>query len=257
MLVIGIIGFLALRLRRTNAELHRLQQSRDKLYTVIAHDLREPINSLTGVGTLLRYLIKNNRSEELETVTQQIDRMGQQTSLLLNNLLEWGKSNFFEQQSLSQRFDASPLLHELGQLYVAFAEAKGIELSVTVPDHFWIMANPRDLSLIVRNLLDNALKNTPKRGKAELIAVAEPVSVSEPGNIQKGRITVHNAGEGFTPTQLSYLQQVFAGKRKPQVGVQGLGLGLVLIHDFAKKNGFSVRLNSAEEHGTEFTLEIG
>ncbi|WP_157815903.1 tetratricopeptide repeat-containing sensor histidine kinase [Spirosoma pollinicola] len=160
LIIIGIISLLAVRLRTTNTELQSLQQSRDKLYTVIAHDLREPINSIMNVGTLLRFLIRQNRSQDVEKVTQQIDLMGQQTSLLLNNLLEWGKNNHFEQQSSPQPFDAAPLLQELTQVYKGLAEAKGVLLSVVIPDHYTLTANPKDLSLIVRNLLDNALKHT-------------------------------------------------------------------------------------------------
>ncbi len=250
LLMVGLLIYLLLKSNRNQKELIAF---RDKFYTIIAHDLREPINSMTRVGTLLRYLIQQNSSDELEKVTQQMDRMGQQTSLLLNNLLEWGKNSYFASESLPQLFDLVAIIDELSPIYSCFAETKGIELSVTAPDHFWVMANPKDLSLIVRNLLDNALKNTPEQGRVELIATAEPVSSSERG---RGRIAVHNTGAVFSVPQLSYLQEVFSGKRTPQVGVQGLGLGLVLIHDFAKKNGFSVHLNSSEEQGTSFVLEV-
>ena len=250
LLMVGLLIYLLLKSNRNQKELIAF---RDKFYTIIAHDLREPINSMTRVGTLLRYLIQQNSSDELEKVTQQMDRMGQQTSLLLNNLLEWGKNSYFASESLPQLFDLVAIIDELSPIYSCFAETKGIELSVTAPDHFWVMANPKDLSLIVRNLLDNALKNTPEQGRVELIATAEPVSSSERG---RGRIAVHNTGAVFSVPQLSYLQEVFSGKRTPQVGVQGLGLGLVLIHDFAKTNGFSVHLNSSEEQGTSFVLEV-
>ncbi len=248
-LIIGMIGFLALRLRRTNAELHNLQQSRDKLYTVIAHDLREPINSLTSVGTLLRYLIKHNRSAELETVTQQIDRMGQQTSLLLNNLLEWGKNNYFEQESSGYRFDAAPLLTELARVYEVLAEAKGVTVMASVPESYLLTANPKDLSLIVRNLLDNSLKHTPKGGMVWLTATRGVMS-SATGSV----IVVKDTGNGIAADQLFYLQQVFAGRVKPQVGAHGLGLGLVLINDFTRKNGAAIHLSSQEGKGTAFSI---
>jgi signal transduction histidine kinase len=254
LLAVSLLIYLLLRSNRKQKELIAF---RDKFYTIIAHDLRDPINNMMRLGSLLPYLIKNSRGEDIQTVIQQIDQMGRQTSLLLNNLTEWGKNSYFEQKSLPQLFDATAIIQELSPMYAVFAETKGIALSVTVPDHFWVRANPKDMSLIVRNLLDNALKNTPNGGKVELIAATEPLSAPESGTAQKGVITVHNTGEGFAPAQLTYLQAVFAGKRKPQVGVQGLGLGLVLIHDFAKKNGFSVRLTGSEGQGATFALSIG
>ncbi len=262
LLAISAFAFLAVSLLiyllyKSNVKQKELIAFRDKFYTIIAHDLREPISNMMRLGSLLPYLIKHSRGEDIRSVIQQINQMGRQTSLLLNNLTEWGKNSYFEQKSLPQLFDATAIIQELSPMYAAFAEAKGIELSVTAPDHFWVMANPKDLSLIVRNLLDNALKNTPSGGKVELIATAEAGGISESGTAQKGMIRVHNTGEGFAPAQLTYLQAVFAGKRKPQVGVQGLGLGLVLIHDFAKKNGFSVHLTGSEGQGATFALSIG
>lgn len=262
LLAVSAFAFLAVSLLiyllyKSNVKQKELIAFRDKFYTVIAHDLRDPISNMMRLGSLLPYLIKNSRSEDIQSVIQQINRMGQQTSLLLNNLTEWGKNSYFESESLPELFDATSIVQELSPMYAVFAETKGIALSVTVPDHFWVMANLKDLSLIVRNLLDNALKNTPSGGKVELIATPEPLTAPELGTAQKGMITVHNTGPGFDQQQLAYLQQVFAGKRKPQVGVQGLGLGLVLIHDFAKKNGFTVHLTGSEGQGATFTLGIG
>ncbi|MEZ0487201.1 tetratricopeptide repeat-containing sensor histidine kinase [Fibrella aquatica] len=250
LVIIGVIGVLVVRLRKTNAELQSLQSSRDKLYTVIAHDLREPINSLMSVGTLLRHLIRTNQTQEVEKVTQQIDRMGQQTSLLLNNLLEWGKSNYFEEPSPAQQIDATPLLHELAQVYQALADAKSIAMTVALPAAFPLVVNPKDLSLIVRNLLDNALKYAPGGGHVALTATA-PLADTGQATIQ-----VRNSGDGIDPAKLVYLQRVFAGKLTPQVGTQGLGLGLVLISDFARKNEATLLVSSRQAEETTFSLLI-
>ncbi|MEZ0487527.1 ATP-binding protein [Fibrella aquatica] len=249
LLVSGVIGVLAFRLRRTNAELRSLQQSRDKLYTVIAHDLRAPINNMMSVGTLLKHLILQNKSEEIEEVTNQINLMGQHTSLLLNNLLEWGKTNYFEQSSTAQQIDATPLLQELTQVYKVLAEANGITMTVSLPASFPLLVNPKDLSLIVRNLLDNALKHTPSGGSVALTATTVPLA-----NTMQAIIQVRDNGKGIAPDQLTYLQQVFAGRLKPQVGTHGLGLGMVLITDFARKNGATLRLSSQQGQGTVFEI---
>ena len=253
MLIIGLVSFLAIRLHKTNAELKSLQQSRDKLYTVIAHDLREPLSSLANVGSLLRFLIQANKQDEIKKVTQHLDQMGQQTGLLLNNLLEWGKNNHFDQQSPTHTFDAAPLLLELASVYTTLAEAKGITLAVDVPTSYPLTTNPKDLSLMVRNLLDNALKFTPTGGQVWLRASATPGSAS---GATTATIEVADTGNGIGADQLTYLRQVIEGHLEPQVGTHGLGLGLVLIMDFARKNGASLTVQSHEGRGTTVSLGV-
>ena len=246
-----IVIILIYVLYRSNSRQKKLIYFRDKLYTIIAHDLRGPIGSLMSVGTLLRYLIKENRTDEIEKLIQQIDSMGQQTSLLLNNLLEWGKSYYFKEQSGRQQFDAAPLLKELMTVYEVLAENKGIKFSVAVPTHYPLTANPKDLSLILRNLIDNALKHTPKGGSVDVIATQQLPILQKP---TAAMIQVHDSGIGIAPDQLAYVQKIFAGKMKPQVGAHGLGLGLVLINDFARKNGATLQFSSQQGLGTTISL---
>ncbi|MEZ0487533.1 sensor histidine kinase [Fibrella aquatica] len=244
--VFCLVSLLLFLLYRSVVKQKQLMRFRDKLYTIIVHDLREPINSLQNVGTLLSHLIKNKQSQEISEVTQQLDRMGQQTNLLLNNLLEWGKSNYFDQQSLLQQLDVAPLLNELSQVYKVVAESRGVTLFANIPGTFPLMANPKDLSLIIRNMLDNAIKHSQEGGTIELAAQETPVG--------QRSIEVRDTGDGIVPDQLAYLQRVFAGKQKPQVGFHGLGLGMVLISEYAKKNKAILRLTSQPTQGTTFSL---
>ena len=248
-----IVSSLIYLLYRTNVKQKQLMNMRDRFYTVIAHDLREPLSSLANVGSLLRFLIRTNKQDEIKKLTQHLDRMGQQTGLLLNNLLEWGKNNYFDQQSPAQTFDAAPLLLELTNVYATLAEAKGITLAVDVPTNYLLTTNPKDLSLIVRNLIDNALKFTPTGGQVWLRASATSGSVS---NATTATIEVVDTGVGIDADQVTYLRQVIEGRIKPQVGTHGLGLGLLLIVDFARKNGMSLAIHGHEGKGTSVSLGV-
>ena len=252
--LIGIILGFSIKLRQTNKKLLELQQGRDKFYTIIAHDLRTPINSLNDMGGLLPHLIQEGKKQELERVIQQIESMRQKTNLLLNNLFEWGKSQYFtpDVAEVRQQVDVVPLLAELHQTYLPIAQSQKIDLLVDLPASFVTEIAPKGLLMTVRNLLDNAIKNTAEGGKIS-IQTSSPV-VGKTSN--ELTITITDTGKGIAPDQLHYLQQVFAGKVKPEVGIHGLGLGMVLIYNFVQKNKTSLSVESEVGKGTSFELNV-
>jgi signal transduction histidine kinase len=253
---VGIVLFFSIRLRQTNTKLLELQAARDKFYTIIAHDLRSPINTLNDVGALLHHLIREGKKQELDKVIQQIENMSQQTNLLLNNLFEWGKSQYFSQgvDETPQKIDVIPLFQELYQHYLPFAQAKKIALTTQLPASLWLTTAPKSLMMAVRNLLDNALKNTPPGGSITVsISPSLPAS-NEPNN--KPILIINDTGKGIAPDQLHYLQQVFEGKIKPDVGEHGLGLGMVLIYHFVQRYKASLLITSEVGVGSCFRLRM-
>ncbi|WP_273213993.1 tetratricopeptide repeat-containing sensor histidine kinase [Runella zeae] len=254
--LIGTILVFSIKLRKTNTKLLELQQGRDKFYTIIAHDLRTPINSLNDMGVVLQHLIQEGKKQELDKVIQQIENMRQKTQLLLNNLFEWGKSQYFtpEVEEAGQPTDVVPLLRELYQTYLPFAEAKKIVMVAELPSRSALSVAPGGLLMTVRNLLDNALKNTPAGGNIK-IEMSGSSSADSPSQ-SFSKLTITDTGKGIAPDQLYYLQQVFAGKLKPEVGVHGLGLGMVLSHHFVQKNKAELTVQSELGKGTCFQLTL-
>lgn len=250
LVLVGIVLFFTIRLRKTNLELLHLQQARDKFYTIIAHDLRSPINSLNDMGALLVHLIREGKKQELAKVIQQMENMRQQTHLLLNNLFEWGESQYFINESLTQSkaFDAAASLQTLCNHYLPFAEAKGVSLALVLPSSLLLKADQKGFEIAVRNLLDNALKHTPSGGKITVSG-----SSSEAGTPNYS-IMIADTGEGIAPEQLRYLQQVYSGKIKPEVGVNGLGLGMILVYNFTQKNKVNLHIKSELGVGSSFSI---
>ena len=248
-----ILGF-SIKLRQTNKKLLELQQGRDKFYTIIAHDLRTPINSLNDMGGLLPHLIQEGKKQELDRVIQQIEYMRQKTNLLLNNLFEWGKSQYFtpDVAEVRQQMDVVPLLAELHQTYLPIAQSQKIDLLVDLPASLVTEIAPKGLLMTVRNLLDNAIKNTAEGGEVSIRTSSPAVGRASNGLT----ITITDTGKGIAPDQLHYLQQVFAGKVKPEVGIHGLGLGMVLIYNFVQKNKTSLSVESEVGKGTSFELNV-
>ncbi len=254
--LIGTILVFSIKLRKTNTKLLELQHGRDKFYTIIAHDLRSPINTLNDMGALLHHLIQEGRKEELGKVIQQIERMRQKTQLLLNNLFEWGKSQYFtlDVEEAQQPIDVVPLLQELYQMYLPFAEAKRIVLTTDLPPSSVVSVAPNGFLMTIRNLLDNALKNTPANGTVWVRISPPSAADNEPSN--KTVLIIADTGKGIVPDQLDYMKQVFAGKIKPEVGIHGLGLGMVLIHHFVQKQKTILTIESEVNKGSCFRLML-
>jgi len=250
LVLVGMILFFSIKLQKTNAKLLHLQQARDKFYTIIAHDLRSPLNSLNDMGALLQNLIREGKKQELGKVIQQIESMRQQTHLLLNNLFEWGKSQYFINESGAQpdSFDSAVSLQTLCNYYLPFAETKGVSLVLALPSSLPMKADQKGFETAIRNLLDNALKHTPTGGTITVSGRS-----SEEG-LPNHSIMIADTGEGIAPEQLKYLQQVFLWKTKPEVGVKGLGLGMVLVYNFAKKNKIKLQIMSVSGVGSSFSI---
>jgi signal transduction histidine kinase len=167
LLLIGVVLIFSIRLRQTNKKLIELQAARDKFYTIIAHDLRTPLNSLHNLGLLIRNLLQQDRKEDIETIVKHIEQMDQHSHLIVNNLLEWGKVQSFNKEAAAtpQKTDIALLLQEVCQSYIPIAEAKGISLLVKTLPSFVLQTNAKSLTIALRNLIDNAIKHTPKGGE--------------------------------------------------------------------------------------------
>lgn len=202
------------------------------------------------MGTLLQHLIKEEKVEELDRVIKQIEKMRYQSSLLLNNLFEWGKSDYFVNESVTRPvvFEALIPLQKIYNYYFPFAESKGVFLELSLPSSLPLLADQKGFEIAISNLLDNALKHTSPGGKILIKAYRSDYK------FRHYSIVISDTGDGIIPTQLSYLQQIFAWKTKPEVGIQGLGLGMILIYNFVRKNNVNVQIKSELGVGTSFEI---
>jgi signal transduction histidine kinase len=252
LLFTSFIVFLLLKLRRINVQLQVLQTGRDKFYTLIVHDLRSHLNSLADLGSLLHHLIKQGRQQDIENVGGQIENMGQRITLLLNNLFDWGTNQYYTRNNAPlTMIDIVPIVQQVYDYYLPFAGMKGVGLSLSLPPTLIVQTNTARFELAVRNLLDNALKHTNKEG---LITIGSEALTTDPQ--YRGILAITDTGEGIVPSQLSYLQQVFSGKIKSEVGVNGLGLGTVLIQEFARKTKALLQIESELGKGTTVTIKF-
>jgi signal transduction histidine kinase len=222
---------------------------RDKFYTILTHDLRGSINSLTNMGGVLGYLIRTKNTAAMEQVANQIDYLGYSTSLLLDNMLDWGTAKSYGIDITAKSFDISLFLNELVARYLAAMKTKNITIFLNIPDNLIVKTSPKCLDIIIRNLIANANTNTPIGGRIN-------IDVKENLETQQIKIIVSDTGDGIEAEKLDFIEKVFSRKITPEVGDSGLGLGIILISHFARKNNSTLNVTSQIGVGSCFTVVI-
>jgi signal transduction histidine kinase len=227
-------------------ELLSMVKLRDRLFSIIGHDLRGPIGAM---GDFLRFVIgdlKGAASEPQVTMLREVLQAAERASFLLGNLLEWGLS----QQSLVRLRPASILLREevegVRDLLRGQAEAKGVGILDEVPPDFLLVADRPTLATVLRNLVSNAIKFTPPGGSVTLRArrLAE-------GSL----VEVLDTGVGMDADQLAQARESAEPRSTAGTeGERGTGLGLLLCRDFMERNGGKLGIDSRPGQGTRVSL---
>ena len=227
-------------------ELREANATKDKFFSIIAHDLRSPMIGLQGVGQKLEYFIRKERPEKLLEMGRKIDQSIDQLNHLLNNLLNWATSQIGGVPHHPDQTDLVALVNENIELYKSLAESK--EVSVT--NDIEILSAHVDanaISTVIRNLLSNAIKFSPNGGKV-LISGHESDDFSQ--------ITISDEGEGMDKSRLKSL---FTADLKSSRGTdreKGFGLGLKLCKEFVEQNRGEIAVQSTPGQGTTFTISL-
>lgn len=228
---------------RTKA-LAEANATKDKFFSIIAHDLRSPMIALHGVGQKLEYFIRKNKQEKLLEIGGKIDRSIDQLNHLLNNLLNWASSQRDAIPYHPQRVSIKALVLENTKLYQSLIEAK--KLTVSTPEtEGAVYADLNTLSTIIRNLLSNAIKFSNDGG-----------GIIMHWKQHEGELvfSIADNGVGMTTQQVA---SVFADSGYSTIGAageKGFGLGLKLTREFVALNKGRITVESSKSSGTKFTI---
>lgn len=221
---------------------------KDKFFSIIAHDLKGPINSL---GSFLDLLIKFNDSfskEETTQVAKDIRVSLKGLSQLLENLLQWSRSQMGKLEYDPKPLDLSQLLQSNLKLYTTRTREKGISLRVEAPEQLIAKGDFNMIDFVVRNLLGNALKFTPPGGSITLRAALEGDQV---------QVEIHDTGIGISPEDQEKLFRPDQHlSRLGTANEKGTGLGLILCQEFIQKHHGRLWLESQPEEGTTFFFTL-
>jgi len=231
-----------------NEELKRTIQNRDKMYSVIAHDLRSPMASIRMVLNLAVNVVKPEIvGDEIFNLLDKANRESEETHDLLDNLLKWTKSQTGRLNVVYQDLDLDDIVPGAVDIFHVIAEMKKIDLRYIPSNEKLTVHGDNDMiKTILRNLLSNAIKFTPEGKGIE-------VYYKRDGDF--ARICVQDHGVGIASERVD---NIF---RKGETtygtgGEEGSGLGLQLCQDFAQKNGGNAYVESSEGEGSIFSFTI-
>jgi signal transduction histidine kinase len=249
-----VSGVLAWRLRRSqaqlthqNEELTATRAEQDRLYALVAHDLRSPVVAFSGLADLMTRYIERHDTARLAGLGGRVRQAAEGLRGLLDNLLSWALTQRGELVASPEPLAVAALLAEAAALYQPSAEAADVHLCVEAAEGY-VLADRNMTSTILRNLLSNALRATPPGGQIVLAATATPDGYLS--------LAVRDTGAGMAAAQLRHAQGL-ASVGPPAPGRRGpTGLGLRLSRVFAQAQSGRLVLSSELGQGTTAVLSL-
>ncbi len=233
---------------KQNQQLAEMNAAKDKFYGIIAHDLRNPFNSIMGFSELLMTRLRDLTIDEIEHMVGNVHSASNVTFNLLENLLEWAKSQTGRIEFKPHLFNLSEVINDVVILFENMANAKNITITHNISSSFMVYADRNIVSTILRNLISNAIKFTNRNGN---------ISIEEDQNPDATVITICDSGVGINE---GALQNLF--KLSETVSVtgteneKGTGLGLILCKELIELHNEKIWVESEPGKGSSFKFTL-
>ncbi len=226
------------------SELQELNVSKDKFFSIIAHDLKNPFQTIIGFSEMLKEEIKDGDNATGQNYAGLINTSAVQTMRLLENLLEWANSQRGKITFSPEPINLYELFNEEFIMMNEMAMGKNIELKNSFDDSLMITADKNMIKTILRNLISNAIKFTHKNGKVEVKAVVDD---------RQAEISVSDNGIGMTKETMAKLFRLDGNlSTRGTENEKGTGLGLFLCKEFIEKHGGKIWVESEPGKGSTF-----
>ncbi len=231
----------------TRDELELLDQQKNKFFSIIAHDLKNPFNSLLGFSRLMAKSGDNLSHAKLVEFGASINEAAERLFSLLEDLLAWGRTQMNQVSFQPEALDLSEITDAGIRVLADVAKEKGVTLHIDVPD-LSVTADREMLVTVVRNLVGNAIKFTASGGEVTVTAEAKGEYVG---------IKVSDTGVGMSEEQIAGLFRIDThNSTKGTGGESGTGLGLLLCKEFLEKHHSELSVESAPGEGTSFRFSL-
>ncbi len=234
---------------RTNTELNDLNATKDKFFSIIAHDIKNPFSVILGFSEILHQDFNDFSDHQKQETVEIIYNSSRSLFELLENLLQWSKSQRglidFKPAKTSIK---NTLKHILSVLKYS-AESKDIKIKSNIPENdLFLFVDSQSLSTILRNLIGNAIKFTYAGGKIEIEAKEADGAVL---------ISVQDNGVGMSKEMINDLFRININHTSAGTNEEkGSGLGLILVKEFIEHQGGKIWVESAEGKGSKFTFSL-
>ena len=232
-----------------NEELRKTIAGRDKMYSVIAHDLRSPMASMKMLlNTIMMSVEKDKIDPDIFDMLEMSNKTSEEVFSLLDNLLKWTKSQLGKLTVIPQKLDISGLADGVVEVMNSVAEVKHIKLIRTDHESFFVYVDIEMIKSVLRNLISNAVKFSNPDSEIKVGIKAEDGKVI---------VSVTDSGKGIKKEdQHKLLKDSTHFTTYGTNSEEGSGLGLLLCRDFARKNGGELWFESEENLGSVFSFSL-
>ena len=233
------------KLQSQKSELEEINHLKDKLFSIISHDIRSP---LVSFSSFLSFLESDELSED--TIKELNQEMTERLNLTLNfvdNLIEWAQSQMHGGNTIPENVNLNMIADEIRKLCTHQADLKGIKIANDIPANINVYTNAGMIKMVLRNLISNAIKFSAKDDVVTITADEKNGTVN---------ICVKDTGVGMKP---EIMNQLFLGKTTSRLGTaqeKGSGLGLTLCKEFLEKYHGTMTVTSEEGVGSTFCFRI-
>ncbi len=236
------------QLKLANDTLNKQNKNKDKVFSILSHDLREPFNQLIG----LLEIMENQDSLDKETLDMLIPKITESAHSAHNsvvNLLFWSKNQLTEIKTEKTTFVLKDLIENVKRSLLLTAERKGIRLMVKYAPDLTLYADYYQVEIALRNILTNAIKFSPKDGVIHINTSTEKNQVI---------LSVTDNGKGISEAQITkiYSETLDGDSTVGTFNERGTGLGLNIVNDFVQANGGTLQIKSKVNFGSTFSLNF-
>jgi PAS domain S-box-containing protein len=235
-------------LKESETHLRELVATKDKFFSILAHDLKSPFNSILGLSNMLVEQVREKNYEGIEEYAGIIQKSTQRVFDLLMNLLEWARTQTGRMDFSREYIELGALINEVIELLGESARQKSITIIKELPRNMLVFADKAMINTILRNLISNAIKFTYSGGQVVISADKKPSELM---------ISISDNGIGIKKEVIGKLFRIDETYIAP--GTQdekGTGLGLILCKEFIEKHGGKIWVESEVGKGSLFCFTI-
>ncbi len=235
-----------IELEKKATALQEVNKTKDRFFTIIAHDLKNPFNALIGFSELIKQAVENKDLEEIKNINEIILQSSIQTHKLLLNLLEWAKAQTNGIQYNPEKIDIKKIIEEHIELFVHQVNKKNIILKDET-NHCMVFADLNLINTVLRNLISNAIKYT-QNGEIKITCSRQA---------EYYKISISDTGVGISEEILQSLFDIDKNTSTPGTeGERGTGLGLILSKELIEKNKGEISVESIVNEGSTFSFSL-
>jgi PAS domain S-box-containing protein len=236
------------KLKQVEEELQKLNATKDKFFSIIAHDLKNPFHSLVAAIKTLRMKINDYPKDKILYFLENMEDVAEKGYDLLINLLEWSRSQTGRLNFRTEEYNLHDLVKSSIDLLKTYANNKGVKIMNQVDKSVSVKADKNTISTVLRNLISNAIKYSTKGDKVRIYCKEKEGFCY---------VYVEDTGIGIKKEDLNKLfriDQNFSTRGTQEEA--GTGLGLILCKEFVEKNGGEIFVESEPGKGTTFSFYL-